>query len=243
MQNKQKYISFIVVILLIVAGVFFFRSKNAVAPTDNIDSIKTEIIDTQIPENIIENTEIPVTDNTSSNMTKEQETLLIKLRKSVNDRDFETFASLLQEVYKNQWNDIKEFTEAESNMYVYATNTYWVKGDLANSLRVSTVVYSKVSGGWRFRYLRIVTLEKYGRNAFNAGDLTTAENYANQILQMMYRIEGANLLADIYISKIQTNIKNGDIAMAQQNLIFIWDYEVSQDRRETLRNLKTQLGL
>ena len=220
------YISFIVVILLIVAGVFFFRSKNAVAPTDNIDSTKTEIIDTQIPENIIENTEIPATDNTPSNMTKEQEALLIKLRKSVNDRDFESFASLLQEVYKNQWNDIKEFTEAESNMYVYATDTYWVKGDLANSLRVSTVVYSKVSGGWRFRYLPIVTLEKYGRNAFNTGDLATAENYANTILQMMFRSEGTNLMADIYISKINTSIKDGNTDLAKQNLICLYKKQI-----------------
>ena len=91
--------------------------------------------------------------------------------------------------------------------------------------------------------MRIITLEKYGRNALNKGDLQTAENYANQILQMMFRPEGADLLADIYISKINTNIKDGNVSLAKQNLNFIWDYEVSTDRREILNDFKKQLGL
>ena len=123
-------------------------------------------------------------------------------------------------------------------MYVYATDEYWKKGDLANSLRVSTIVYNQVPEAWRFRYLRIITLEKYGRNAFNSGDLKTAENYANQILQMMFRPEGADLLADIYISKINTNIKDGNTTLAKQNFNFIRDYEISANRREILNELK-----
>ncbi|MEK7069216.1 MAG: hypothetical protein AAB945_00275, partial [Patescibacteria group bacterium] len=94
-----------------------------------------------------------------------------------------------------------------------------------------------------FRYLRIVTLHKYGRNAFDVGDLKTAEDYANQILQMMFRPEGANLLADVYIKKIETNVKDGNTNLAKQNLDFIWDYEVSADRRTILEDLKKQLGL
>mgnify|MGYP001559440479 CR=1 FL=1 len=243
MQNKQKYIYFIVIILVIILGAFLlWKGEKANAPADTVN-VKIPDNTTTVPAvndnggNSSVNTPVGLT-----NLTKEQKDLLAKLQKSVDVRDFETFADLLQEVYKNQWNN-EEFTKLESNMYVYATDTYWVKGDLANSLRVSTVVYNKVSEAWRFRYLRILTLEKYGRNAFNGGDLQIAENYANQILQMMFRPEGANLLADIYISKINTNIKDGNTTLAKQNLGFIWDYEVSADRRTTLTNLKTQLGM
>ncbi len=237
-QHIQKYISFVVIVLVIILGAFLlWRGEKANAPADTADT--TEVPDKSItvtPDTKID-TQVP------SSLTKEQGELLIKLRKSVTDRNFETFASLLQEVYKNQWMNVKELIKEESNMYVYTTDNYFAKGDLANSLRVSTIVYDKVSEAWRFRYLRILTLEKYGRNALNAGDLKTAEDYASRILHMMYRIEGANLLADIYISKIKDNIKDMKIDLAKQNLTFIWDYEVSQDRRDTLTNFKTQLGM
>ena len=227
---KQKYISFIVIILVIILGVFLiWRGEKANAPADAIGK--------EVPDNPSTSSE----PSAPSDLTKQQD-LLAKLQKSVDARDFETFANLLQEVYKNQWNN-EEFTKLESDMYVYATDTYFAKGDLANSLRVSTIVYNKVSEAWRFRYLRVVTLEKYGRNALNAGDLKTAEDYANKILQMMYRIEGANLIADVYISRIKDNIKDGNTTLAKQNLVYIWDYEVSADRRATLTDLKTQLGM
>ena len=229
-QNIRKCISFIVIILVIILGVFLiWRSEKANAPADAIGK--------EVPDNPSTSSE----PSAPSDLTKQQD-LLAKLQKSVDARDFETFANLLQEVYKNQWNN-EEFTKLESDMYVYATDTYFAKGDLANSLRVSTIVYNKVSEAWRFRYLRVVTLEKYGRNALNAGDLKTAEDYANKILQMMYRIEGANLIADVYISRIKDNIKDGNTTLAKQNLVYIWDYEVSADRRATLTDLKTQLGL
>lgn len=240
--NKHKYTSFIIVILLIVAGVFFFKSKDAVAPTD---SLATEVPDSMV----VDDTTTPdvkpddSADASASDLTQAQQTLLAKLKRNVDAHDFESFASTLQEVYKNGWAGTSEFTTLESQLYVYATDKYWVKGDLENSLRVSTVVYTKVPEAWRFRYLRIVTLEKYGRNALDADDLVKAEDYAMQILQMMFRPEGANLMADIYIKKINANITAGDTEMAKNNLGYIWDYEVSADRRETLTALKSQLGL
>jgi hypothetical protein len=238
--NTQKYISFIIVILLIVAGVFFFKSKDAVAPTDNLATETSDPLATEDTPTAVKPLETPE-DNTSD-LLPEQQALLVKLKKTVDARDFESFASLLQEVYKNGWTN-QEFTALESQLYVYATDEYWVKGDLANSLRVSTIVYDKVSEAWRFRYLRIVTLEKYGRNAFSAGDLAGAEDYAMKILQMMFRPEGANLMADVYIAKINANITAGNTELAKSNLGYIWDYEVSDDRRATLTNLRTQLGL
>ena len=250
-QINQKYISFVVIILIIILGAYLvLNGKKADAPADTTD---VEVKDTATTTPVTDTTN-PSTDSTSSpqassgpsaptNLTKEQQDLFVRLQKTVVARNFESFASALEEVYKNKWSEVKELIQLESNMYVYATDTYWTKGDLANSLKVSTIVYNKVSEAWRFRYLRVVTLEKYGRNAFSTGDLQTAESYANQILQMMFRPEGANLLADIYISKINTNIKDGNTTLAKQNLGFIWDYEVSADRQTTLTNLKTQLEM
>ena len=60
----------------------------------------------------------------------------------------------------------------------------------------------------------------------------------NDILQMMYRPEGANLLADIYIKKIEINLAKGDKVSATNNLNYVWDYEVSEDRRDRLNELK-----
>lgn len=244
--NKQKYISFIIIIIVIILGVYLiWNGKKVDAPADTTNvEIKDNInIPVDVVSPVDDSGTNPTTDATQTNLTKEQQNLLTKLQKNVDARDFESFANTLLEVYKKEWSGIEEFKKAESELYVYATDTYWVKGDLVNSLKVSTIVYDKVPEAWRFRYLRIVTLEKYGRNAFGVGDLSTAENYANQILQMMFRPEGTNLLADIYISKINTNIKDGNITLAKQNLGFIWDYEVSADRRTILTDLKTQLGM
>jgi hypothetical protein len=236
-QKILKYASFIVVILIIILGAYFvIKSEQANAPTNNVN-IKTP--DPSTPSNT--SGQASSGPSATGNLTKAQNELLAKLQTAVNTHDFESFADLLQTVYKNQWIS-KEFVKVESDMYVYATNTYWVKGDLTNSLRVSTLVFNKVPEAWRFRYLRIVTLEKYGRNAFNAGDLKTAEDYANQILQIMYRPEGANLLADIYIMKIKDNIKDNKIDLARQNLNFISGFDVSKDRVDTLNNLRSQLG-
>lgn len=234
-ENIRKYGGFVVLVLVIVGGVFMLNRGKVEAPIDNIE----------VPDNTIGETPDTKPDPTPAvdGLTKEQETLRSKLKASVDARDFETFANIMGEVYKNQWGGKKEFSSLESELYVFATNEYWVKGDLAKALEVSTTVYNKAPEGWRFRYLRIVVLEKYGRNALNAGDLNKAEEYANTILQMMFRPEGANLLADVYISRINKNIKDQDLNSAKQNLGFIWDFEVSADRRTTLESLKTQLGL
>ncbi len=245
--NKQKYISFIVIIIVIILAVFLFlKGKKVNAPADDMG---VEIQDSVIPKeegskaSFLNETENPDEEGSKASfLTTEQNTLLAKLQKSVDARDFESFASFLQEVYKNQWDNIKELIKAESDMYVYATDIYFVKGDLENSLKISTIVYNKVPQAWRFRYLRIVTLEKYGRKAFESKDLVQAEKYANTILQMMFRPEGANLLADVYISRIATNIKDGKMDMAKQNLNFIWDYEVDAGRRDILNEFKRQIG-
>jgi hypothetical protein len=92
--------------------------------------------------------------------------------------------------------------------------------------------------------LRIRCFEKIGRTAYDANDLTKAEEYAMNILKMMFRPEGANLLGDVYIKKIENDIKEGDTQSALNNLNYIWDYELGQDRRDKLNELKqTLLGV
>ena len=237
-SNTQKYIGFLVIIIVIVGGGFLLKSKKVDAPV--VDN--TEVKDNNTPE-VVPKKPIPSKPTTSSSLTSEQKVLLAKLQQTALARDYEAFADVLLEVYKKEWVGVDDFKKVESEFYVYTTDKYWKKGDLVNSLKLSTIVYNKVPEAWRFRYIRILVLEKYGRNAFDSGDLASAENYANTILQMMFRPEGANLMGDIYISKINTNIKNGDLNTAKQNLNFIWDYEVSADRRAKLEGLKTQLGL
>lgn len=232
-ESMKKYIG-IAILGAVVAGAYFIlNKKEAMAPTEDPVAVETQDITDSV-------TEKPEISQEPSNLTPAQEDLLARLKKSVDDRNFETFPDLLLEVYKNQWKN-KEFIAQESALYVFATNEYWVKGNLSKTLEVSTKVYNKVPEAWRFRYLRVLALEKYGRNAFNAGDLVGAENYAMQILRMMFRPEGANLMGDIYIKKITDNIAGGNIDMAKQNLQYIWDYEVSEDRRATLEGLKSQL--
>lgn len=251
--NIQKYIGFGVLALVIIAGFFLIKYNKVSAPVDTVDTTVVEIPDKAVvptpdvsaptkTEGQTNGTEIKPIINTVV-LTQEQKDLLAVLKKNVDAKDFSSFADTLLEVYKNKWGEVEDFKKVESSLYVYAYDNYFAKGNLAKSLEVSTIVYGKVPEAWRFRYLRILTLEKYGRDALNAGDLKTAEGYANTILQMMFRTEGTNLLADVYIAKINTNIKAGDTASAKNNLGFIWDYEVSADRRATLQSLKSSLGL
>lgn len=234
--NILKYIGVTALVIVIFGGAFYFKKTEVAAPINGGEVTDPREGETNTPTT-------PEVTAPTNNLSTSQNILLKKLEQTVKDKDFENFALTLEEVYKNQWGGKKEFSTVESSMYVYATNEYWVKGDLENSLRVSDIVYGKVPEAWRFRYLRIVTLEKYGRNAFNSGDLVKAEEYANKILQMMYRPEGANLMADIYIAKIEQNIRDGKTDLAKQNLGFIWGFEVSADRAAKFEALKAQLGL
>jgi hypothetical protein len=127
---------------------------------------------------------------------------------------------------------------------VNVATKYYDAGNIDEALRISSLVYNEVPSAWRFRYLRIRCFDKIGRDAYDANDLTKAEEYAMNILKMMFRPEGANLLGDVYIKKIENDIKEGDTQSALNNLNYIWDYELSQDRRDKLNELKqTLLGV
>ena len=80
-------------------------------------------------------------------------------------------------------------------------------------------------------------LEKYGRQAFAKSDLVAAEGFAIDILKMMFRPEGTNLLADVYIKKIEIALASGDKSTARSAYDYIKDYEISPDRRTKLELL------
>jgi type II secretory pathway pseudopilin PulG len=171
-----------------------------------------------------------------------KEQALQDLKNAFSEKDFEKFASELGVAYKNQWAKENDFQSIESQAYMFATEQYFDKGEIQKALDIANIVYPKSFEGWRFKYLRIRCLEKLGRDAFSQNDLVGAEKYASQILQMSYRIEGANLIADVYIKKIESAIAAGNNQLATESLKFIWDYEVGRDRRDKLIQFATQLN-
>jgi hypothetical protein len=186
------------------------------------------------PEPIVE----PETENPDLS-TKQG--LSLALKQSADNKDYSKFAELLKKVYENKWEGDDLFGKTESALYVSTTEQYFDKGDIEKALEIASIVYEQVPQGWRFRYLKIRSLEFQGRTAYNQGDLKTAEEKAITILQMMYRREGADLLADVYIKKIEINIQNNDKQSAINNLNLVWDYEMSDNRRARLIELKEQI--
>ena len=164
------------------------------------------------------------------------------LKKAAESEDYARFAEYLKKVYQNQWDKDELFGKTESAAYVKATEQYFDKGNIEKAFEIASIVYEQVPQGWRFRYLRIRALEAQGRTAFNQGDLKTAEEKAITIIQMMYRREGADLLAYVYIKKIEINIQNNDKQTATNNINFVWDYEMSENRRTRLLELKEQIS-
>lgn len=231
-MKNVKIFSFVTVFILTAIAIIFALSLKTLAPVGT-DTIK------ETPK---EELKLNVKDEDLEKLTKDQKALYEKLLEAAKKEDYENFAKILKEVYKNQWEGLAPLQGVESALYVLATDKYFTTGNYNESLRVSTIIYNELPMGWRFRYLKIVSHEKLGRTAFEKNDLAEAEKQAMAILSMMYRIEGANLLADVYIKKISEALAKKDKKLVQENLDYIWDYEVSQDRRNTLINLKSQVA-
>lgn len=62
-----------------------------------------------------------------------------------------------------------------------------------------------------------------------------------KILQIMFRPEGVDLLADIYIEKIKKNLREGDKKSALNNMNTIWDYELNEEKGKILEDLKKRI--
>lgn len=183
-----------------------------------------------------------------------QEENLENLKRSAETEDYQAFADYLKIAYEKGWafepgipeseDDLNakqsEVVKVESKAYIKETE-YFNKGDLDRSLRVSTIIYENVPGAWRFRYLRIRTLEKLGRNALDAGDLEKSEDYAKQILAIMFRREGADLLADVYIKKLEMDRDNKDKTQAIKDYNFITGYQLTPEKLERINQLRAEI--
>ncbi len=185
----------------------------------------------------------------------EKQQVLVDLKVTGEKEDYAAFAQNLKIAYDRNWvgepgtpegpddpnKNQSDYIKVESKIYVNVYNQYFLKEDYNKSLEISTLVYDQVPLSWRFRYLRILSLEKLGRLALEKGDLDTAQTHALTILQIMFRTEGANLLADVYIKKLEADIKTRNRSKANADYIFIKDYEVSADRMDKLNQLKAQI--
>ena len=225
----------VLVVIVLVVGAVFLVPKKKVIPHETPPETKktTDNQNTKPADKIPPKAIVPLT---------EKEKLLANLKTAGDREDYAAFAGFLATVYEKNWAGDKDFETVGSAAYVVATDKYYRTGDYAKSLEVATIVYNKAPMGWRFTYLRIVSLEKLGRAALAKGDLASAQYYALTILQMSFRLEGSNLLADVYIKKIQADLeaKNKSQALADYN--YVKDFEVSADRTDKLNQLKAQIG-
>ena len=236
-NNKKLIVSVLIIVLVILAGVYFTYNRRPVA--QNAPNTE-ERVDQTVPTAIQPSEEIAAPADTGEALTFKQE-VLADIKAAAAKEDYVAFAANLKIVYDNHWQNEEAFARVESDLYKLADNKYYIAGNYEKMIEISTIVYEKVKVSWRFPYLRVLSFESLGRIAFEKGDLVVAEKMALEILKMNFRPEGAGLLADVYISRIKTNLKEGNTALAKQNLGYIWDFEVSDDRRATFNELKTQI--
>ncbi|MFZ2390803.1 MAG: hypothetical protein WAW15_03225 [Minisyncoccales bacterium] len=233
MISKKNIIIIISVAILLLIGIGgYFIYKNKISAIDNIPNQEVAEENNQREE---DKDNVPTFDSST------KEGILSAMDYYGKLEDFDNFSKYLKVMYQNQWDKDPNLEKKESEIYMDVTTKYFDINNINEALRISTIVYNEVSQGWRFRYLRIRCLEKIGRDAYIQNDLVKAEEYAMKILQMMFRLEGSDLLADVYIKKIEDNLAKEDKMAAANNLNFIWDYEVSQDRRDRLTELKNIL--
>lgn len=169
-----------------------------------------------------------------------KEDLEQRLNEAKEKDDYNSFADAIEIVYEKGWEADEDLLKIESEMYTKG-NGYFDNNEIDKAYEMANIIYEKAFSSWRFRYLKIRCLEKYGRDEFEKDDYNKAEEYAMRILQIQFRPEGANLLGDVYIKKIEINLLAGDKKVAQNNLNFIWDYEVDESRRNRLTELKDEI--
>lgn len=246
----KKYLIGTIAVVAVVGAVFLIPKKktNDVVPPPPLSTADNSNNETKIPDKpVVDQLKDLINTTPDKNPQKvvvpltEKQKLLTDLKLAADKEDYATFALLLKKVYDNGWQNEKDFTAIESAAYVSVDKKYFTTGDYAKSLEITTTVYNKVPSGWRFAYLRILTLEKLGRTAFEKGDLALAEQYALAILKMSFRLEGSNLLADVYIRKIEADIAAKNKSQAQADYDYIKDFEVSPDRTNKLNQLKSQI--
>lgn len=267
---KKEYIAGIFLILLAVGtGFFAFQKKQRSLIQDNVNTntgiefVDEKPIDQLKPRQTVtsslqdqtstpekqsekpaEQKQVKKTPTPSQKkpIDMSQDELLAALQSAGKKEQYATFADYLAEVYSRKLEGKDDFKKAESAAYVKASDYLDKEKNAQKALDAANAVYNKVPFGWRFKYLRVRALEALGRKAFDAGDLVRAEGYAHTMLQMEFRPEATDLLADIFIQKMRAALAKGDKRAAQEAYEEIKVYEVSADKKATLDELvkKTQ---
>jgi len=228
------------------------EEKKQKAPTSSkSEKIKKKSLDIEKAEKLVKkedeakkvSEEAPLSTVDFSKAPKDliREDLLVALQETGKKEQYEKFAEYLAEVYVRYPQGDKEFVKIESETYVRASDYLDKEKNAQKALDTADTVFKKVPFGWRFKYLKVRAMESLGRTAFTKGDLAKAEDYAKNMLRIEYRPEGANLLADVFIKKIETALKQEDISGAREYYEEIKDYEVSPDRKTQLDALAVKL--
>lgn len=230
MNQKIKLKIIILAVLIVIAvGVFLFAQskKNGAGkkeeniPAEN-DSLKTKLLIE--PKKDVENPEFS------------EEELADKLKKAIEEKDYEEFGNTLKIIYNYNWQDKKDLVALESKMYVIGTDEYYKKGNLEEGLKIANIISGKVFESWRFNYLKILCLEKMGLNELEKGNYDEADKYAMEILSIEFRPEGVDLHARAIIAKSKKLIAEGHKDEAMKLLIGLKDYELSKERMEEINS-------
>lgn len=171
---------------------------------------------------------------------EEKKKILKGLGNAITQKDYATFADVLAEVYKNGWQGDEDFKRAESYLYMKRTFDH-LRGKYEENLTIGNIIFKKVYESWRFKYLKIISLEKLGNLALEKGDLDMAENYAKQVTSIEYRPEGLNLLARIYIKRAEDALKAGDKTKAKSILLQSDGMEITADLRKKIDEMLKKL--
>lgn len=235
MNQKIKLNLIILIILIAIAGGIFLFTRNKKndagnkeenIPAEN-DSLKTKLLIE--PKKDVENPKFS------------EEELAKKLRKAIDEKNYEEFGNTLEIIYDYNWQDKKDLVALESKMYVIGTDEYYKKGDLEEGLKMANIISGKVFESWRFNYLKILCLEKLGLNELEKGNYDKVDKYALEILSIEFRPEGVDLLARANIGKAKSAYKNGKVDEALGFLTKVEDYDLTKERREEIEKLKAEI--
>lgn len=242
-MNKKALVGLIVLVLIAGAIVIFIpkkKSNNTPTPPSPVTQTPTPT-PTDNPLDQLKDKLLPTAPKIAYSGKTDKASVLADLKLAGDKEDYVSFAQFLKIVYANNWQTEKDFDSAESAVYVKIDKTYYTPGNYTKSLEITTIVYNQVPASWRFLYLRVLSLESLGRAALAKGDLATAQTDALAILKMTFRLEGTNLLADIYIQKIQVDVAAQNKTQATTDYNYIKDFEVSADRTSKLNQLKVEI--
>lgn len=256
----KKIIYPIILVVIIAAVAWFIIQRGQEEPVDENNQNQTEVINeenetntetensnpeanqektTKNPDGSTTITIPPVADFKYD--TKEQEALAKQLSTAIDAKDFSAFATALRAVYDKGWQNLDGFKALESKMYVYVTDTYFVKKNYSESLRLANIVFDKVFESWRFSYMKIVSLQNLGNIEFDKGNYAGADKYAFEILAIEFRPEGADLHARVNIAKAKLAKTAGNITEAKALLTDALRYELTAERKAEAEKLLAEL--